>query len=379
MKNLTFLVFAYFVANMAFSQEFRPRHPAWTDSFAANGFCWCNSTNFDHGLDQKTLRINGTNYNIVAVCDELENHPSYRSFQNGDAPYNDIQCGNGPANDAADETGCPGRTDLGSGGCFNIGPEFDMDWLASRSRFGGNDNVSSPPTSGGGDSNIVHIRKRNSPGFALDGDRGGENGQNVYLWAENENNVNQQWIEIDQGGGFFSYQKRNTNFCMDGGNGGANAQNLYLYECNNNNRNQHWQKVASGGGSFRLVKRNASNFAIDGNHGGESGQNTYLWSNNANNQNQQWFISPIGTSAKSLSIIDADDVTIYPNPVQSIATVQGAANTTIRIYDMEGKSFVSQNISSNNETLDLSGLAAGVYYTQIIGLKTTKVMKLVKN
>ena len=374
-----FSFIAFCVTSFVIAQNFNPRHPAWTDSFEANGFCWCNSTNFDHNLDEKTLEINGTDYNIVAVCDELENHPSYRSFQNGDAPYNDIQCGNGPANDAIDETGCPGRTDLGPGGCFNIGPTFDMEWLASRSRFGGDNEVvtPTPPTVTAG-SNVVHIVKRNAPGFALDGDRGGENRQNIYLWSENENNVNQQWVEIDRGNGYFSYQKRNTNFCIDGGRGGSNAQNIYLFECSNNNQNQHWEKIAAAGGSYRLVKRNASSFAIDGNHGGANAQNAYIWSSNANNQNQQWFITPIGgVSAKSLDVIDSDGVVVYPNPVESTTTIQGAAGATMYIYDMNGTVVLSGSLTTDSELIDLSNLSSGVYYAQIDGEKisTVKIIK----
>ena len=43
--------------------------------------------------------------------------------------YNDIQCGNGPANDVIDETLCPGRVDLGTGnisGCLEKGPKWDF-------------------------------------------------------------------------------------------------------------------------------------------------------------------------------------------------------------------------------------------------------------
>ena len=43
------------------------------------------------------------------------------------------------------------------------------------------------------ETNVVHITKRNATGFAIDGNRGGVNGQSIYLYAENENNVNQQW------------------------------------------------------------------------------------------------------------------------------------------------------------------------------------------
>jgi F5/8 type C domain len=51
----------------------------------------------------------------------------------GRVPYNDIQCGNGPANDAPDEAGCPGRVDIGRSGCKQIGPKWDL-----ASVYGGN-------------------------------------------------------------------------------------------------------------------------------------------------------------------------------------------------------------------------------------------------
>ena len=139
-------------------------------------------------------------------------------------------------------------------------------------------------------SQYVSMRKQNSSGFALDGNWGGANGQNVYLWSFNSSNENQHWEEINRGGGYYSYQKRDTNYCLDGGNGGADAQNLYLWTCSTNNQNQHWRKVDLGG-KYRLEKRNAPGYSIDANGGGEDGQNVYLWRSNDNNQNQQFIFS----------------------------------------------------------------------------------------
>ncbi|WP_010522088.1 T9SS type A sorting domain-containing protein [Aquimarina agarivorans] len=124
------------------AQKYNPRHPGWTDSYAKNGFCWCNTT-FDHDLgdiNKVSFVINGKKRNIRDVCNELKKHPLYKKYVNGDAPYNDIQCGNGPANTAPDETGCPGRTDIGPNGCNQKGPKWDVAWLKSRKRFGGNNN-----------------------------------------------------------------------------------------------------------------------------------------------------------------------------------------------------------------------------------------------
>ena len=128
------LLFVFSTVNA--QKKWNPK-PSWKDSYVANGFCWCDST-FDHDLDKVGfLEINGKKYNIVDVCNELKKHPKYRKFKNGDIPYNDIQCGYGPLNTAADEKGCPGRVDIGSKGCNQKGKRYDMNWLRSRNRFKG--------------------------------------------------------------------------------------------------------------------------------------------------------------------------------------------------------------------------------------------------
>lgn len=139
-------------------------------------------------------------------------------------------------------------------------------------------------------SRVVQITKRSGDGFSIDGKNGGANGQNVHLWTENRNNVNQQWIEFDRGNGYFSYQKQGTNYCLDGGNGGDNGQNVYLWNCSSNNQNQHWQKVSTGSGFYKLIKRNASGFAINGGSRGANGQNVDLYRSSSNSHNLQWSI-----------------------------------------------------------------------------------------
>jgi len=138
-----------------------------------------------------------------------------------------------------------------------------------------------------GSSNFISLRKSNSTSFALDGDDGGANRQNVYLWSYGATNKNQQWEEVSRGGDYYSYQKRDTNYCLDGGNGGENRQTVYLYKCSSDNQNQHWKKVTIGN-NYRLEKRNAPNYSIDGNANGENGQDVYLWQSSDTNKNQQW-------------------------------------------------------------------------------------------
>lgn len=151
---------------------------------------------------------------------------------------------------------------------------------------------------------VVQMIKRNAATYAVDGNHGGTNGQDVYLWGENENNVNQQWYEIDRGNGYYSYQKVNTNYCLDGNGGGANGQNVYLWTCMTNNQNQHWLKVSAGGDYYRLEKRNASGFSIDGNRGGADGQSVYLWASNNSNQNQHWLFNYVNSTSNPPSCND---------------------------------------------------------------------------
>lgn len=264
------------IAQSVFAQNWNPS-PNWEDSYSVGGVCYCNSSNYDHGLDTKTAPTPIGELNVVEICNDIRSVLGEGST-NGRIPYNDIQCGNGPANDAADEAGCPGRVDIGSAGCDDIGPTWDLDSVYGTG--GGN-------TGGGGSSDEVRMVKRNASNFAMDGGSGGANGQSIELWDNIAHN-NLTWTEIDRGNGYYSYQKLGTNFCIDGDNDGANGQDVYLWQCSSNNQNQHWKKIDVGNGNYVLQKRNAPDFAIDGNRGGARNQNVYLWRMNTSNQNQHW-------------------------------------------------------------------------------------------
>lgn len=159
---------------------------------------------------------------------------------------------------------------------------------------------------------LVHIKKRNSQAFAIDGNNGAANGQSIYLWSQDSNNRNQQWIEIDRGNGYYSYQKQGTDFCIDGGNGGTLRQDVYLWQCADNNQNQHWLKSNTDSGFVKLIKRNASGFALNGGSGGANGQNVNLFTSSETSHNLQWSVEAIGdvtdndcTSIDSLSELES--------------------------------------------------------------------------
>lgn len=132
----------------------------------------------------------------------------------------------------------------------------------------------------------VVMQKQNTM-FSIDGNNGAKQGQQIYLYKTNEENVNQQWVETNLGGAYYSYQKQNTKLCLDGGSGARKRQAVTLETCNDRNENQHWEKVSISNGSFRLEKR-GTGFSIDGNNGGENRQLAYLWESDNGNVNQQW-------------------------------------------------------------------------------------------
>ncbi len=229
-----------------------------------------------------------------------------------------------------------------------------------------------------GQSQIVHIRKRNAPDFAIDGNNGGVNEQKLVLFNSTWH-VNQLWKEISRGNGYYSYQKLNTNVCIDGGNGAANYQPVILYACNDNNQNQHWKKIDMGGGGYRLEKRNAPNFFIDGNNGGANRQEVILFTN-TQSQNQQWLFGDNLTQTLELptlaTVLIKNEIAIFPNPTQDLVTLKGLqAGDKITITDLLGKTVLNTTAKQEDEVISTASFTAGVY---IVSIGENTRLKLVK-
>ncbi|MDN3637539.1 RICIN domain-containing protein [Simiduia curdlanivorans] len=101
-------------------------------------------------------------------------------------------------------------------------------------------------------------------GFSIDGNGGAIQGQQIYLWGTNTSNVNQKWVQLDRGDGYYAYKKEGTNLCWDGGNGGSKRQAITLQTCDTNNYNQHFSKVKIYAGTevYRIKKRGVS-YSLD--------------------------------------------------------------------------------------------------------------------
>jgi len=233
---------------------------------------------------------------------------------------------------------------------------------------------------------VVQLLKRNSTDFAIDGNNGASDGQSVYLWASDFSNENQQWVEINRGDGYYSYQKYGTNYCLDGGNGGANGQDVYLWTCDAANQNQHWEKIDAGNDNYRLQKRGTS-FSIDGGNDGANGQNVYLWSSSSTNQNQQWGFNYVDSNLKSTTVSESDiiknnndeKVNVYPNPVKEILTIDNAEGATLEIYNSMGEFVLTDNVLNNHYSVDLSFASPGIYVVKIADNGIVSIKKIAKN
>jgi hypothetical protein len=99
-----------------------PNPITWGDSYSVGDSCYC-SSNFDHNITTEMVDTPLGVMSIKDVCDLLGDGPG----KEGRPVYNDIQCGNGPANNAGDEDDCPGRIEYKRSGCRYIGPTWNFE------------------------------------------------------------------------------------------------------------------------------------------------------------------------------------------------------------------------------------------------------------
>ena len=200
------------------------------------------------------------------------------------------------------------------------------------------------------------VMEKNNQDFSIDGNNGAKIGQQLYLWNTNASNVNQNWVQLDRGNGYYSYKKQDTNLCWDGGNGGARLQAVTLQTCDEDNQNQHWKKVkvTTGTEIYRFEKRNASGWSIDGNGGAAQRQSLYLWNSNSNNVNQQWELTrtdeattPISTDVLFLQHTDSGEYYALnsSNQLALTASTTGAAQGLKKVSKDGG--YVFQAVGGN--------------------------------
>lgn len=71
----------------------------------------------------------------------------------------------------------------------------------------------------------------------------------------------------------------------------------------------------------------------------------------------------------------------YPNPVQSILTVQGAwtgGDRTAEVFDAQGRSVIQASLPAGANQIDMAGLPAGLYRLRISWAQGAETLSVVK-
>ncbi len=73
---------------------------------------------------------------------------------------------------------------------------------------------------------------------------------------------------------------------------------------------------------------------------------------------------------------------ILPNPANEMINIsipQNPENTSLEIFSLEGKIVLTQNLTKNTTSVDISTLTKGVYFARLQGNQSYSVQKLIKN
>jgi len=93
----------------------------------------------------------------------------------------------------------------------------------------------------------------------------------------------------------------------------------------------------------------------------------------------QWkdFTNVLEFNATDVSSISSNKISIYPNPASTILTITSDKDATVEIVDINGIMLINKRVS-NNETIPIQTLSAGLYIVRIIAEKQIKTFRLIK-
>ena len=125
----------------------------------------------------------------------------------------------------------------------------------------------------------------------------------------------------------------------------------------------------------------AQTFFVDGNITGPGTFTYYVDVTDANNCTNTDSITVDVSICTGITDHEEDNISIYPIPTSDIINISMKSfepNTKIQLIDNSGRIIISFNAKNNNEKIDLSGLANGIYSLMIkseIFIVTKKIIK----
>ncbi len=74
----------------------------------------------------------------------------------------------------------------------------------------------------------------------------------------------------------------------------------------------------------------------------------------------------VGALFSNTPVYNTAAITLFPNPANGLLTVDGAAHGEVTITDMVGREVLHTTIVTAHESIDISGIARGVYMAQVV-------------
>lgn len=231
-------------------------------------------------------------------------------------------------------------------------------------------------SSGGGSTGTYQIQNRNT-GLYIDGIGRTANGSNCGQWSSSSSN-NQKWA-IESSGSYVKLKNVATGLYLDGmgrtSDGSAAGQ-----WSSSSSYNQQWAQESSG--SYVKFRNRATGLYLDGMGLTSNGSDLGQWSSSSH-YNQQWSLISTKSTIPDESTANAENYcTIYPTAVDNmlnITLMNGMENgAMVYLYNSTGQMMLSENIVGENNSIDISGLAQGIYFIKVSNDKEVVNKSIIK-
>jgi len=85
------------------------------------------------------------------------------------------------------------------------------------------------------------------------------------------------------------------------------------------------------------------------------------------------------TTTEITTIINKDPVNLYPNPVQDVLHINLSGKSgDLQVFDIYGKCLLQQQITENENSVDVSCLGDGIYFVRVFYDNQISVSKIIK-
>lgn len=189
-----------------------------------------------------------------------------------------------------------------------------------------------------------------------------------------------KWVFKHIGNGIHTIKNVRSNRYLEVANAKCNNGALVTTWTNANGSHKQWQ-IEKIGDDYYLIPAHCTSLALDKNIGND--KNMVLWKKSEKNTNQKFkLIADKGS--KTLSDLDSNGVTFYPNPANDVITIDLTnykdQSLNYGIISLTGQTIIEEEISENHasfESILIDQIPSGVYILKLEVGDISRFKKLV--